>query len=120
MKLAISAKGPDWDSPVDPRFGRAKYFVVIDAETGELTAADNSLNVNALQGAGIQSGQNVIDLEVEAVITGSVGPKAFSTLQAGGVKAFLGASGTVQEAFEQFKAGRLQAASQANAESHWI
>ncbi len=120
MKLAISAKGPDWDSPVDPRFGRAKYFVVIDTKTGDLTATDNSLNLNALQGAGIQAGRNVIDLKVEAVVTGSVGPKAFSTLQAGGVKVLLGASGTVQEAFEQFKAGRLQMASQANVEGHWI
>ena len=120
MKVAITSQGTDMNSAVDSRFGRAKYFIVTDTETGEFSAHDNSQNLNAVQGAGIQAGRNVVDLGVEAVITGNTGPKAFTTLQAGGVKIYTGATGTVAEAVEQFKAGALECASKANVEGHWI
>ena len=120
MKVAITSQGRDLNSPVDPRFGRAKYFVVVDTETGDFAAHDNSQNLNAVQGAGIQAGRNVVDLGVHAVITGNVGPKAFATLQAGGVKVYVGASGTIAEALVKFKAGELQCVSKANVEGHWI
>ena len=119
MKVAVTSQGPDLDSPVDPRFGRAKYFIVVDTDSGEFSAHDNTQNVNAAQGAGIQAGRTVVDLGVEAVITDNVGPKAFATLQAANVKVHQGASGTVKEAIEKFKAGQLQGAEKANVEGHW-
>jgi predicted Fe-Mo cluster-binding NifX family protein len=120
MKLAISAQGAGLESPVDPRFGRATYFVVVDTDTGDIRAQDNAVNLNAAQGAGIQAGKNVVDLGVEAVITGHVGPKAFATLQAGGVKVYTGASGTVAEALDQFKAGKLRCTETPDVEGHWV
>lgn len=50
-------QGRQLSSLVDPRFWRAKYFMVVDTETGEFAAADNSQNLNAVQGAGIQAGK---------------------------------------------------------------
>ena len=120
MKVAITSQGLDMNSAVDPRFGRAKCFVIVDTETGDFASHENSQNLAAVQGAGIQAGRNVIDLDVEAVITGNVGPKAFSALQAGNVKIYIGASGTVADAVEQFKAGKLECVSKANVEGHWI
>ena len=120
MKLAITSEGEDLSSAVDPRFGRAKYFIVLDTETGDYAAHNNAQNLNAVQGAGIQAGRNVADLGVEAVLTGNVGPKAFSVLQAAGVKVYIGAAGTVAEAVEKFKAGELKPVSEANVEGHWI
>ena len=108
MKLAVTSQGVELNSPIDPRFGRAKYFLVVDTETDETHAVDNTMNLNAAQGAGIQAGRKVIDLGAEAVITGHVGPKAFATLQAGGVSVFIGATGTVADAIEQFKSGNLK------------
>lgn len=119
MKIAVTAQGPKLEAPVDPRFGRAKYFVVVDLDTGEFTAADNSMNLNAPQGAGIQAGTNVVKLGVEAVVTGHVGPKAFATLQAGNVAAYTGAGGTVAETVEKFKAGELERQEGADVEGHW-
>lgn len=119
MKIAVTSQGSDLDSPVDPRFGRAKNFIVVDTDTGEFTVHDNTQNLNAVQGAGIQAGRTVVDLAVEAVITGNVGPKAFATLQAGSVKIYSAASGTVKEAIEKFKAGQLQPADKADVEGHW-
>ena len=120
MKIAVTAQGRDFNAPVDPRFGRASCFVVVDTETGAFSVADNAQNLNALQGAGIQAGRTVVDLGVGAVITGNVGPKAFATLTAGGVKVYTGATGDVGEAIEQFKAGALKLVDDATVEEHWV
>ena len=119
MKVAVTSQGPDLDAGLDPRFGRAQCFVIVDTETGEFACHDNSQNLNAVQGAGVQAGQNVAALGVEAVVTGSVGPKAFTVLQAAGIDVYVGASGTVRDAVEQYKAGRLERAGKANVEGHW-
>jgi predicted Fe-Mo cluster-binding NifX family protein len=120
MKAAITAQGSSMDSPVDPRFGRARYFLVADTETGEFTAHDNSQNLNAVQGAGIQAAQNVTALGVEAVVTGHVGPKAFRTLQAAGIKVYVGASGSVADAVAALKAGRLEGVDRPDVQAHWL
>ena len=119
MNIAISAQGTDLNSLVDPRFGRAKYFIVVDSDTGAFTAHDNSQNLNAPQGAGIQAAKNVADFGAEVVISGNVGPKAFATLNAAGITVYTGASGTVQETLEAFKAGKLNKTDKANVEGHW-
>jgi predicted Fe-Mo cluster-binding NifX family protein len=106
-------------SPVDPRFGRAANFVVVDAETGACSAVSNGSNANAAQGAGIQAAKRVVELGAAALLTGHVGPKAFSALQAGKVAIYTGASGTVTDAVEQFKAGKLKTAESADVEGHW-
>ena len=120
MIVAVTAQGPDMTSEVDPRFGRAKYFVVIDTKTDQSSGHNNIQNLQAAQGAGIQAGRSVIELEAQAVITGNVGPKAFATLEAGKVRTYIGASGTVGQALDQFKAGLLERAEGANVEGHWI
>ena len=120
MKIAVTSQGPDLNSQVDPRFGRAKHFIVVDTETEGFSAHDNTQNLNAAQGAGIQAGRTVADLGVEAVVTGNVGPKAFATLQAANIKIFLTTSGTVKEALAQFKAGELKDTSKANVDGHWM
>lgn len=120
MKVAVTSQGKELASEVDQRFGRAKYLLVVDTETGDFTVHDNELNLNAVQGAGIQTGQNIANLGVEAVITGNVGPNAFKTLNAADVKIFLTESQTVAKAVESLKAGKLKQVDQANVEGHWI
>ena len=120
MKIAISSQGKEMSSTVDPRFGRARYFIVVDTETDAFTVHDNSQNLNAAQGAGIQAATNVANLGVQGVISGNVGPKAHSTLTAAEIDIYIGASGTVQDAVNAFKAGILTKADKANVRDHWI
>ena len=120
MKIAITAQNKELSSEIDMRFGRAKWLIVFDTETGDYEAHNNEVNLNAAQGAGIQTGQNIANLGVEAVITGNVGPNAFKTLSATSVKIFLADKQTVAEAVESFKAGKLKEVDQANAEGHWV
>lgn len=120
MKIAVTAQGKELSSEIDLRFGRAKWLIVIDTETNDFQAHDNVVNLNAVQGAGIQTGQNIANLGVEAVITGNVGPNAFRTLNAANIKVFLAEEQTVQDAMDSFKAGKLKEVNQANVEGHWI
>lgn len=119
MQIVITAQGPDLNSQVDPRFGRARYFILADTESGAFTAHDNVQNLNAPQGAGIQAAQTVSRLAAEAVLTGHVGPKAFTVLKAANIAIYPGASGTVREAIDAFKSGKLQVAQAADVEGHW-
>jgi predicted Fe-Mo cluster-binding NifX family protein len=120
MKIAITAQGNELSSEIDLRFGRAKFLLVVDTETDDFEVHDNELNLNAVQGAGIQTGQNIANLGVEAVITGNVGPNAFKTLSAADIKIFLAEKQTVQEVIDSLKAGELKEVDQANVEGHWI
>jgi predicted Fe-Mo cluster-binding NifX family protein len=120
MKIAVTAQGNELTSQIDPRFGRAKYFIIYDLETGESSVSDNEVNLQLAQGAGIQAGQAVVNMGVSAVITGNVGPKAFRVLQAGNVQVYIGAAGTVQQAIEDYKQGRLKKVDGATVEGHWM
>jgi len=119
VKIAITATGKELSSNVDPRFGRAKYFIVVDTDTNESAAHDNAQNLNAAQGAGIQAGETVARLGSKAGVTGNVGPKAFRTLNAADIKVYLSNEGTVADAIRKFKAGELKEVSAANVEGHW-
>ena len=119
MKIAISSQGRDLSSAVDPRFGRAAGFIVYDDQNAEHEYISNEQNLQAMQGAGIQTAQNVAQTGAKAVISGHVGPKAFSALQSGGIDIYLSQSGTVQEALDAFKAGKLEKAQDADKPGHW-
>jgi predicted Fe-Mo cluster-binding NifX family protein len=119
MKIAISASEKDMTSKVDPRFGRAGYFLIYDLKSNVYEFVDNSQNLNAASGAGIQAAQNVLNQEVEALVTGNCGPKAFSVLNAANIKVYLGESLSLEEAVKEFKAGNLKSSDNANVEGHW-
>jgi predicted Fe-Mo cluster-binding NifX family protein len=119
MKIVVTAQGTSLDSQVDPRFGRTQHFLLVDIDTGAFSAHDNAQNLNAPQGAGIQAAQAVARLGGAAVLTGHVGPKAFTTLQAANIAVYTGAAGTVNETIERYKRGQLQLATQADVEGHW-
>ncbi|NOZ64152.1 MAG: dinitrogenase iron-molybdenum cofactor biosynthesis protein [Caldiserica bacterium] len=118
MKIAVTAQGPTLDSLVDPRFGRAPYYILVDTETMQFEAIENPY-VQALSGAGIQAAQFVANKGIEAVLTGSCGPNSFQVLQSAGMKVIVGVAGKVKEAVERFKKGELQPTYQPNVPSHF-
>ena len=110
MKVAISMQGNDIDSLVDPRFGRARWFLVADSETDTWEALDNSVNVDASGGAGVQAGSTVAAQGVQAVITGNVGPNAHRVLAAAGIDIYQVADCvTAHEALAALRRGELTA-----------
>lgn len=121
MKIALSVDRKDPDAMMDSRFGRAKCFMIYDTENGQTDFVDNTQNLNAAQGAGIQSAQNVAACEVEALICGHTGPKAFSVLSSAGISVYnCDAAIPAKEAIESFKKGSLKKAEGADVDSHWV
>ena len=120
MKIAVTTTGNDLDAQIDPRFGRAPQFLICDTETGAILLKENKQNLNAAQGAGIQSAVKLCEEKVDCVITGNCGPKAFATLSAAGIAVYIGVDGTVGEAIEKLKRGELEVAGEANVEGHWV
>jgi predicted Fe-Mo cluster-binding NifX family protein len=119
MKIAVSASGPELDAGVNPRFGRAPYFLLVRPDTLEFEVVTNQESLQAAHGAGIQTATLVAKCGPAAVITGNCGPKAYQTLQAAGIPVFLGVSGSVREAVQQYKQGKLAAAPTPNKVGHW-
>jgi predicted Fe-Mo cluster-binding NifX family protein len=115
----VTSTGEGLNSQVDPRFGRAAMFVMVDTETGETKNADNAAGVGAAQGAGIQAAETISRLGADCLVTGHCGPKAFRALQAAGIEIYTGASGTVTEAVEQLKSGELRLTSDPDVGGHW-
>ena len=107
MKICITSKGDNLDAQVDPRFGRCQYFIIVDPDTMIFEAIKNP-NLEAMGGAGTQSGQLMASKGVKAVLTGNCGPNAFQTLKAAGVDIIVGVSGTIKEAIEKYKSGQLK------------
>jgi predicted Fe-Mo cluster-binding NifX family protein len=119
VKIAISASGPTLEATVDPRFGRAPYLLIVDPDTLEFEAVANQMNLQASQGAGIQTASLVARYKPQAVLTGNCGPKAFQTLQAAGIQVIVEVSGPVRQAVEQYRSGQLAATHGPNVVSHW-
>lgn len=119
MKIAVTSKGRDLGSEVDPRFGRAAFILIVDTDSLEFEVLDNSENVNAFKGAGIQAAAMMSDSGVKALLTGSCGPNAFRVLKAAKIDVANDTSGTVRDAIQAFNGGKVSFSDAANVEGHW-
>lgn len=118
-KIAVSSEAPDLDARVDPRFGRAAGFVVVDPETLAFEYVDNGSSQAMAQGAGIQAAEIVAATGARVVLTGFVGPKAFQALSAAGIAIGQNVDNlTVREAVARFQAGGVAMAAAPNSGAH--
>ena len=110
MKIAFTTKGTEWDSAMDPRFGRTEYFLVYDEDKDEFTHFDNKDVEKDAHGAGPKTAQKLFELGAEILITGNgPGGNAATLLEKTGVKTFIGAGEmTVKEAFDAYKKNSLK------------
>lgn len=116
-KIAVTSEGPGLDDLVDPRFGRAAGFLVVDLDTLETQYIDNGRSQVMGQGAGIQAAEMVARAGVGALLTGYVGPKAFQALTAAGIGIAQDLAGiTVRQAVERFRSGAVAMATAPNRE----
>jgi predicted Fe-Mo cluster-binding NifX family protein len=107
VKVAISASGSTMESEMDPRFGRAAYFIFIDSEAEEWSAEKNAA-ADAAGGAGRAAGQMVAAKGASAVVSGNIGPNALQSLHAANIKVYQASVGSVADVFRRWKSGLLQ------------
>ena len=117
MKVAVSANGRDLDAPIDPRFGRCAYFIIVDTDDMSFEAFDNE-SIASGGGAGIESARLVASKGAKAVVSGNVGLNAVRALSAAGIEIYLANTGTAREVIEKHKRGYLALMQLANVPEH--
>jgi len=117
MKIAISSSGQDLAAQLDPRFGRCRYFIIIETDTMSFEVFDND-NAGLGGGAGIQSAQSIAAKGAKALITGYCGPNAMQTLSAAGVQVYVGQAGSVKDLVETYQNGKLTPTTEASVAAH--
>ncbi len=120
MKVAFTTSGATLEAPFDTRFGRAARFIIFDLDQNSFTVLDNDQNLNAAQGAGIQSAQHVAASGAECLVTGHLGPKAAKVLFAAGIKTYQCDANTVGEALALYRSKALKLMHDADVEGHWV
>jgi len=112
MKIAFTSTGTNWDSKIDPRFGRAEYLLIYDEESKNLESIDNTEVSQVAHGAGNSTAQKINKYKPEILITGNMpGGNAFSVLKMMNVKIFTDAYDmTIKEAYQKYLDGKLQEA----------
>jgi predicted Fe-Mo cluster-binding NifX family protein len=118
VRICVTSFSDKPESTVDPRFGRCRYFVIVDSETMSFEVVENA-GLNATGGAGIQAAQTIANKGVDVLITGNIGPNAFNVLSAARIRMVTGASGTVKEVVERYKKGELQETENATVRGHF-
>ena len=117
MKIVVTSNGRDLDAPASPMFGRCPVYVFVDTDTMQFEAVDNPA-MSAAGGAGIQAAQFVVKQGAQAALTGNMGPNAYNVFRAANVPVYLIGGGTVREAVEGYKTGRLPSAADASVQAH--
>jgi predicted Fe-Mo cluster-binding NifX family protein len=120
MKVVCTASGDTLESAFDNRFGRAEKFIVYDTGSDTYSVLDNSQNLQAAQGAGVQSAQHVVATGAKVLITGHLGPKAAKVIFAAGIDAYHADAKTVGEALAMYKSKALKPLRDADVEGHWV
>ncbi len=84
MKIAVSSRSDaGLDSFVDPRFGRCAFYTIIEVDAGKITNVHSLPNTATTKFfvAGVQAIKMLVNIDVNTVITGNLGPKSFYGLR---------------------------------------
>lgn len=114
MKIGISSTGLTISSPADPRFGRCSNFAIYDTDDNSYRFIENKAQ-QAGGGAGIAAAQQMIDEDVEIILTGNMGPNAYNVIKGNGIKIFRIGNASVEKAVQLFKEAKLEEISEAGA-----
>jgi predicted Fe-Mo cluster-binding NifX family protein len=109
-RIAIAVAGHGGlKAALDPRFGRAGAFLVVDAEKLHVLELVENWAADSEQGAAVKATEEMSRKRVSTVIAGSFGPVAKRGLEALEVEAYAAPEGgTARDALEAHRAGKLE------------
>lgn len=107
MKIAMSATGKNSEDLLDKRFGRCEYFQIHDIESGEVKVLENK-GQNSSGGAGIAASNQLIDENIDVIITGNLGPNAFELIEKSGIKSYKCENIAISYVLEKYKKSELE------------
>ena len=102
-KIAISALSDNLEGEVDSRFGRCPYFLLIILKNGEISLfkAVKNTHKNMQGGTGIAVAEMIANQNIDAVITGNIGPRALDVLNQFQISVFK-FDGSIKDAIKHF------------------
>ena len=117
MRVAVTSEGAGLEALVDPRFGRCRYFVIVDTGTQEVETVENVATSEG-SGAGVRAVRLLAKHDADAIVTGRCGPNAFRALKASQIAVYTTAAGSVGECVQRLVADKLSRSEAPSAESH--
>jgi predicted Fe-Mo cluster-binding NifX family protein len=113
MKVCIPTMGNGgMEEAVSQHFGRAQTFTLVDLDAGDVQVLQN---VSEHMGGNGLPTDALKDKGIQVMIVGGLGPKAVQNFAEQCVEVFVGATGTVKDAIEDWRDGVLTKASSDNA-----
>lgn len=107
MKIAISSKGKSGNDLLDARFGRCEYFQICDTKDNSFKVIENK-GQSSNGGAGIAAANQIIDENVDIIITGNLGPNAFELINKAEIKAYKCESISIEAALNKYNNNELE------------
>lgn len=113
MKIAIPTKdNQKLDATVYEHFGKAPFYTIVDTETDVIRTESNK--AQHFDGSA-RPAEVMAKSDIDIVLCASLGRKAVSLFQDGGIAIFSGAQSKVRDALKAHRKGQLQPATEANA-----
>ena len=106
MKIAISSTGKTIDDVMDSRFGRCNYFIIYDLDNDEYKAVENK-GITSGHGAGIAAAQQILDENVDVVISGRLGPNSYRIIEGEGIAMLQADQGKIRDIINDYKENKL-------------
>ena len=113
MKVCFPTMGTKGlDEVLGDHFGRVPTYTIVDTETGEATAIDNTSEHTG----GMGSPPEIMKVAgVDVMVVNGLGKRAIMMFEEMGIMVHVGASGTVRDALNMYNAGALEPATDENA-----
>jgi predicted Fe-Mo cluster-binding NifX family protein len=109
MKICVPTYGQNgYDDMVCEHFGKAPTFTIVDTESGDVKVISN---MSEHMGGTGKPPEQIAKTGAQVLICSGLGPRAIDLLTSYGIEVYVGACGSVREAIEMFRSGKLRAAS---------
>ena len=100
---------------VGEHFGKVPTYTLVDTNTNDVKVIDNTSE--HMGGIGYPP-EIIAKSGAEVLLCGGVGGRAVAMFEQYGIMVYIGASGTVKDALQLWKDGKLQPATDENASKH--
>lgn len=106
MKIGVLSEGEELSSYVSDDFGHAPFFLIVDSDTFDYTVIKNEFA--GAEGAGMKVADAIVNLKVDAVITGGIGSHGYDILSKAGIRIAYDEEGTVEDCVAAFNRRRAR------------
>ena len=107
VTVAVPCRAPYLKGQIDPRFGRALFFLIVDTTADRFRVVDNTWTAHIPEEAGVRAADSIGEMGVGAVLARHIGPRAFAALQAKDIAVYRTLETFVWDAVQRYREGSL-------------